>query len=157
MSERIEQLKSTLRHARAMLLEAIEKIGDRGEEQLYSDGAAWTLRQLAIHLLISERGIIQVIQRAYAGEDPIAPDYDVDRYNKRSVEKHADMTIAEAVAGLHEARQAYLAWLDTVEEAKLDVVKRHPLQDKIPLWQFIERQALHERMHAQDIERYLQA
>ncbi|XWX04393.1 DinB family protein [Aggregatilineales bacterium SYSU G02658] len=156
MSERVEQLKSALSHARAVLLEAIEKIGDRGEEQLYSDGAAWTLRQLTIHLLLSERGIIHVIQRAYAGENPITPDYDVDRYNQRSVEKNANMTIAEAVAGLHEARQAYLAWLDTVEDAKLDTVNRHPLQDEIPLWQFIERQALHERMHAQDIVRHLQ-
>jgi uncharacterized damage-inducible protein DinB len=155
MSERIEQLKSMLNESRAALLAAVEQIGDRSEEQIYSDGAGWTLRQLVIHLLITERGIARVIQAAYAGANPITPDYDVDRYNQRSVEKHADMTIAEALAGLHEARQQFLAWLDTVEDAKLDVVTRHPLQDEIPLWQFIERQALHERMHARDIIRHL--
>ncbi len=155
MSERKQQLKAALQQARERLLAALEQIGERSEEQIYTDGAGWTLRQLAIHLLISERGIARVIQGIYNGENPISPDYDVDRYNQRSVEKQADMPLADAIAGLKAAREEFLTWLDAADEAKLDVVARHPLQDHIPLWQFIERQAQHEQMHAEDIERHL--
>jgi uncharacterized protein (TIGR03083 family) len=155
MSERKQQLKAALQQARERLLAALEQIGERSEEQIYTDGAGWTLRQLAIHLLISERGIARVIQGIYNGENPISPDYDVDRYNQRSVEKQADMPLADAIAGLKAAREEFLAWLDAADEAKLEVVARHPLQDHIPLWRFIERQAQHEQMHAEDIERHL--
>jgi uncharacterized protein (TIGR03083 family) len=155
MSERKQKLKAALQQSREQLMATLEQVGERSEEQIYTDGAGWTLRQLAIHLLITERGIARVIQGIYAGENPIRPDYDVDRYNQRSVEKQAEMPLSEAIAGLRAAREEFLAWLDAADEAKLDVVARHPLQDHIPLWQFIERQAQHEQMHAEDIKRYL--
>lgn len=155
MTTRIKQLKDMLSRSRQQLLSALERIGDRSEEQIYSEGAGWTLRQLAIHLLITERGIARVVQSIYNGHNPITPDYDVDRYNQRSVEKHADTTLSEVIAGLEAARAEFLQWLDTVDEAKLDIVALHPLQDTIPLWQFIERQAHHEQAHAEDIEQHL--
>lgn len=156
MSERKEALKEQLTVARQHLLEALALVGARGDEQLYSEGAGWTLRQLAIHLMVTDRGISRVIQQVAEGQNPITAEYDVDRFNHRAVEKNADVTLEQALAGLRQSRTEFLAWLDAVDEDRLDLMGLHPLQITMPVWQFIETQAIHEQGHADDIQRHLQ-
>lgn len=52
----IEALQDQLAQARAYLLEALSRIGDQADAPIYSEGAQWTLRQLAIHLMIADQG-----------------------------------------------------------------------------------------------------
>lgn len=150
-----QTLVSNLASARERIIGLLERAKPHSEEQLYSDGAAWTIRQLATHLMIADRGITMVIQNIASGGNPIPEDYDVDRYNKRSVEKMPDVSIDAAIAAMRDSRADLLAWLEGADEAALTRVGRHPLRFEAPLSRFLEIMALHDHQHADDLEKYL--
>jgi hypothetical protein len=155
MSERIQKLLEGLATARANLFTAFDQVGERGDEQLYSDGAGWTVRQLATHLMITDRGVANVIRQIAEGGNPIPADYDVNRYNQRSVEKQPDVSIEQAKSAMTATREEFIAWLQALPDEKLDLVARHPLLFDAPLWRFIEIKAIHEQNHADDIQAHL--
>ena len=111
MSERIENHKKRLAEARQKLNQAFESIGERSDEQIYSEGAQWTLRQLAIHLALADTGHNRMVYSYAKGKEFIPADYDINRYNKRSVEKKAEMTLAQARESLAQSRAEFLEWL----------------------------------------------
>lgn len=152
MSERLENRKQVLAESRAKLMDALERIGNRGDEQIYSDGAQWTLRQLVIHLALADKGHNQMIYRYAQGEEFIPEDYDVDRYNQRSVEKSDAMTLEQAIAALNQSRAELLAWFDEQEDDSfLDQSGRHPMMRILSLYQIITVMSQHEVGHADDI------
>jgi hypothetical protein len=152
MSERITAAKKRLAEARNTLNQALDLIGERGEEQIYSEGAQWTLRQLAIHLSLSDAGQSQMLYHYAEGKDYIPADYDIERYNKRSVEKKAEMSLHEASVALEQSRAELLRWLDGLsDEAVLDKKGRHANMQILSLSEIIEVMAKHEEAHAKDI------
>ena len=155
MSERIEQHKQALNDARAYLNRVLDAVGDQGEVQVYSDGAAWTVRQLAIHLADADRGQSRVVMGIANGEELIPPDFDVERYNRRSVEKRAEMSIAEVRQSLNDTRAQLLEWLDSIEDATLEKQGRHANLRVLTVAEFLQVMAAHERQHADDIARVL--
>ena len=106
--------------------------------------------------MISERGVAKVIQQVAEGGNPIPADYDVDRYNLRSVEKQPDVTVEHAKSAMQVSRAEFTAWLQALPDEKLDNIGRHPQLMDLPVWRFIEIQAIHEQRHASDIEAHLQ-
>ncbi len=151
MSERIAQHKQNLIAARTHLDIVLDSVGDQWDTQVYSDGAAWTVRQLAIHLVESERGQSRVVMGIAQGENPVPPDFDVNRYNRRSVEKRAEMSIAEVRETLNVLRAAFMQWLDSIDESVLEKEGRHPSLKVLTVDQFLSVMAAHERQHADDI------
>jgi hypothetical protein len=152
MSERIEYHKKQLAESREKLNQAFDLIGERGDEQIYSEGAQWTLRQLAIHLTISDKGQSTMVYRYAKGKEFVPADYDLDRYNKGSVEKRAEMTLAQARESLAQSRAELLEWLDAVQdEAILDKTGRHATLKIMTLSEIIDVIAGHEEAHADDM------
>jgi hypothetical protein len=152
MSERINAAKKRLDESRNTLNQALDLIGEQGEEQIYSEGAQWTLRQLAIHLSLSDTGQSQMLYHYAEGKGYIPADYDIERYNKRSVEKKAEMSLAEARAALEQSRAELLAWLDSLrDETVLDKTGRHATMQILSLSQILEVMAKHEEAHAKDM------
>ncbi len=152
MSEKIEQLKQNLSNARATLNQAFERIGNRADEQIYSEGAQWTLRQLAIHLALSDMGHNRMVFSYANDKDFIPADYDIERYNKRSVEKQAEMTLQEARESLANSRQEFIAWLDNLDdETILQKTGRHATLRIMTLEEIIGIMCGHEEAHAQDM------
>src|SRR5579871_3905277 len=141
----VETLKMELADARVYLNHVLDQVGDRWDTQIYSDGAAWNARQLLIHLAISDMGQTNSVMAIAAGQDNIPADFDLDRYNKRSVEKRADMTPAEARQMMVEARAKLNDWLDTVDEATLSKRGRHGSLNIYTVAEFLHVMADHER------------
>ncbi len=155
MSERIKQHKQALNDARAYLDRVLDAVGDQWDVQVYSDGAAWTVRQLAIHLADADRGQTRVIIGIANGEELIPPDFDVERYNRRSVEKRAEMTMPEVRQTLNDTRAQLLEWLDSIDDAVLEKQGRHASLRVLTVGEFLRVMAAHERQHADDIARVL--
>jgi hypothetical protein len=152
MSERLEVHKQKLAESRAKLNEALDRIGDRGEQQIYSEGAQWTIRQLVIHLSLADNGHNRMIDHYAQDKEFIPADYDIERYNKRSVEKQADTTLQQARDALAQSRQELLAWFDNQpDDSFLDKTGRHPNLKILTLSQIIDVMCNHEIAHANDI------
>ena len=158
MSERIAALRQRLHESRERLNTIFDQIGDRGEEQIYSEGAQWTIRQLAIHLALADKGHNQMVYHYAEGKEFIPADYDIERYNKRSVEKSDEMTLEQARASLSQSRSEFLAWLDNLEdESVLDKTGRHATMKILPISDIIGIMAKHEDGHSADLEAMLKA
>ncbi len=154
-SEKIEKLKARLAEARDVLNIVLDQVGDRWDRQVYSDGAGWTVYQLLIHLMISDRGQTRTVQQIAIGEDPIPADFDLERYNRRSVEKSVGVTPEAARAALAESRAELLTWLETVDETALDRQGRHASLNIFSVAQILKMMAIHERDHANDLAKAL--
>lgn len=155
MSKSKDQIKAKLDEVRAYFEHVLAAVGDRWEQQVYSDGLQWTVRQVLIHVADADRGHNRQAMGYAAGEKVIPDDFDVQRYNTRTTEKFADKPVQQAWNELRESRAALLAWLESVDEDKLDMEGRHASGSIMPVRKMLRIQALHEQAHAQDIAKAL--
>lgn len=119
------------------------------------EGAQWTARDVLAHLAGSEAGQLGQIQRAVAGGVTVPDDFDVNRYNKRAVQKAASVSVADHLATLERDYQAVLAELDKVTDADLDKTGRHARGDTLTVAQFFHRIPEHRRQHAEALAQVL--
>ncbi len=155
MSSRTKELKTALAESRQHLNHVLDLVGDRWDTQVYTEGAAWTVRQLAVHLMISDKGQTSTVMGIARGENPVPADFDLERYNRRSVEKRADTSIGDVRASLATSFAEREAWLDTLDDAALDKSGRHGSGRILTIAQILQVMADHERDHANDIAKVL--
>ena len=155
MASEKELLRHKLIDSRAFLDRVLDQVGERWETQVYSDGAAWNVLQLVRHLADADRGQTKTVMAVARGEDPIPPDFDIERDNRRMTGTQADRTADQAREQRRSARDSLLAWLDGLDEAALARQGRHASLQVFSVAQFLKIMALHERTHAQDIARVL--
>lgn len=155
MSKRMEQLKADLTRSRQRLNNVLDQVHDRWETQVYSDGAAWTVRQLGIHLALADKGQTAQVMGIARGEELIPADFDLERYNRRSVEKRAEMTVEEIRQSLQASRNELLQWLATIDDSVLDKRGRHSTLQVLSIAEILDVMATHELTHANDIARVL--
>ena len=156
MTERTEFLKKRLNAAQSDMDQVFGQAAGRWDTPVYSDGAAWNVRQVAIHLAEAERGLFgQMKSIVETGTSTVPDDFDVDRYNLRSVEKRDAMTGHEALVAQAASRAELLAWLDTLIDADLEKAGRHPVIGIIPIDMYIRVIARHQKDHSADVARAL--
>ncbi len=155
MSEKIEAIRRDLADGRARWNAVIDQVGDRWDTQVYSEGAAWTVKQLLVHLMVTDKGHNNMIMGIARGEETIPADFDLERFNRRSVEKRAETTIEEARAALQQTAAERDAWLDTVDEATLAKTGRHGSMHILSIERILGVVAQHDRDHANDIAKVL--
>jgi hypothetical protein len=156
MTDRTAFLQRRLTSAQTDSEAIFAQIGNRWDAPVYSDGAAWTVRQVAIHLSDAERGLLGQMQSIIAtGVSTVPDDFDVDRYNRRSVEKRDTMTGLEALAAQAQSRAEMIAWVGTLTDADLEKSGRHPVLGIIPIDMYIRVIARHQKDHAADIAQAL--
>ena len=151
----IPELKRELTTARDYLNRVLDGVGQRWDQQVYEDGAAWTARQLLTHLAISDQGQTNTVMALATGQELIPPDFDLERYNKRSVEKRADLLPEQARQQMTETRARLNDWLETLDETALALKGRHGSLRILTIAEFLQTMADHERGHANDIARVL--
>ncbi|PJF40884.1 MAG: hypothetical protein CUN55_12245 [Phototrophicales bacterium] len=156
LTTRIQAIKDNLNQSQQYLNTILEQVDNRWETPVYSDGAAWNVRQLLIHLSVADKGMLGQIQRIVAGEEGVPEDFDLERYNRRSVEKRETMTVEEARAAIENAHQEILQWLDNIEdESVLDLEGRHGSLNIMTIEQILIIIGNHKRDHAKDIAKAL--
>ncbi len=119
------------------------------------DDAQWTVRQMLLHVVDSQRGITGQISRIRAGQETVPPDFDFNRWNKRAVEKGAEKTPAELLQSYATDRAALKALVDSLTEAELAKIGRHANLQLLTIEQFITTIANHEIDHGKQIAQAL--
>lgn len=155
MSERMQKIKSDLADGHARLNYVLDRVGDRWTTPVYSEGAAWNVHQLATHLMITDKGHNNTLMGIAKGEEVIPADFDLERYNRRSVEKRGEVPIAEIRSALDTTFNERNAWLDTLDDATLDKKGRHGSMRVLSIEEILKVVADHDRDHANDIARVL--
>jgi len=126
MSNRKAAIVDVLDQTRQQLKALLDRLqpGD-WETPIQEEDQRWTVRQIISHLAEAQRGMTAQITRINAGEDTVPPDFDLNRWNKRVVEKAADKQPPELIAALDEGRNALKQVLDGLNDSDLDKRGRH--------------------------------
>src|SRR5690606_38773510 len=104
------EIRAKLTEARDDMNRVLDQVGDRWEQQVYSDGLRWNVRQVLVHVSEADRGHNFQAMSYAEGKDAIPADFDIERYNARTTEKFAARTPAEARADMARNRQVLLDW-----------------------------------------------
>jgi hypothetical protein len=156
LSERKHLIHDHLIRTREGMLELIGQMDiDDWEHPVQTAEGGWTVKQMLLHLATSESGQILTGKAIAAGQPTVPDDFDLNRYNKRQVEKNQTKQPPEILFGMAESHQKLLAFLDTVSAEDLEKRGKHGRGDVISLEQLFYRIGEHEAAHTAEIKQAL--
>lgn len=156
LGERKRLIHDHLIRTREDLLEVIGQMQPADWEQpVQAAEGGWTVKQALLHLATSEKGQINTGKAIAAGQPTVPDDFDLNRYNRRQIEKNKDKQPPEILFGMAESRQKLLAFLDEVSAEDLDKRGKHGRGDVISLEQLFYRIGDHEAEHTAEIKQAL--
>jgi hypothetical protein len=156
LSERKHLIHDHLIRTREATLELIGQldIADWDHPVQTAEGG-WTVKQMLLHLATSENGQIKTAQAIAAGQPTVPDDFDLNRYNRRQIEKNQAKQPPEILFGMAESQQKLLAFLDEVSAEDLEKRGKHGRGDVISLEQLFYRIGEHEAEHTAEIKQAL--
>ncbi|MCC7451373.1 MAG: DinB family protein [Anaerolineae bacterium] len=152
MSDRKTAIVAVLDQTRQQLNALLDRLqpGD-WETQIQEEDQRWTVRQIISHLMEAQRGMTHQITRINAGEETVPPDFDLNRWNRRSVEKAADKQPPELIAALEEGRTALKQVLTGLSDSDLEKRGRHGSLQIMSIEEIARLIGTHEADHARII------
>ena len=156
LSERKHLIHDHLIRTREATLELIGQMDVHDwDRPVQSVEGGWTVKQALLHLATSESGQILTGKAIAAGQPTVPDDFDLNRYNRRQVEKNQAKQPPEILFGMAESHQKLLAFLDEVSAEDLEKRGKHARGDVISLEQLFYRIGEHEAEHTAEIKKAL--
>jgi hypothetical protein len=156
LTERKHLIHDHLIRTREATLELIGQMDVHDwDRPVQSADSGWTVKQMLLHLANSESGQLKTAQAIAAGQSTVPDDFDLDRYNRRMVEKNQAKQPPEILFGMAESQQKLLAFLDTVTAEDLEKRGKHGRGDVISVEQLFYRIGEHEAEHTAEIKQAL--
>lgn len=154
MSDRKQEIRDyvTRRHEESwQVLQSLKP--DEFDLPVYGDEneQGWTIRELVTHLAEAEGGLLTQAKRVVAGERPLPPDFDIDRWNKSAVRRRQDADWADLLASIQESHYKALEFLDELDESDLDLEGERP-NEVLSVEGFLRRMVNHRAEHVSDIK-----
>lgn len=149
-------LEKKLVQAREELLQWCRDLTESEWTQpVYVHDEEWTMQDVLRHLTWAEGGMARLIQQVREGHEGVPPDFDLNRYNARGVDKLKEKTPAELMALMAENRRWILRMLEEMDEEELTLEGRHGSLNVMSISEILHTIALHERGHLRDMRRAL--
>jgi hypothetical protein len=158
MSQRIATLAARLRKGGRRTEEILSSLtGEQWQMMLYEDPHPWTVRDVVAHLFSAEEALLQGARNIAAGRAGAPEGFDYHAYNASEHTRLADVPPDKLLADLKAARQSTIAWVETLDEAKLDNQGHHPALGEITLEDFVNAMHGHQLMHMRDLRALLRS
>ena len=152
MGRRVDALSARLRKGVARLERIFSGLADdQWARVAYPGPPAWTVRDVAAHLLSAEDGLRGVGQDVAAGSLGAPQGLDYDSLNADEQRRLAGIRAAQLLGDLVASRKATIAWVETLADAQLDLQGRHPALGEITLETHINAIYGHSLMHLRDL------
>lgn len=119
--------------------------------EVYSEGEAWTVLDILRHLTAAERDMTLLMERIRQGSDGAPPDFDLNRWNSRSIEKAEAKTPADLQAEMLENRAYLLSMIESIEPEEWEMKGRHASLRIMSIEEILQLIADHEVRHTADI------
>lgn len=124
---------------------------------VYSEGAAWTVRQILAHFVSTEQSIARLITNIINNSGSLPDDFDVDRFNEGAVKKLDNLSPEALLDSFIQAREQMIAIVRGFSDADLDKIGRHPWFKSAPVEEMIKLVYRHNQIHLRDIRKTLDA
>jgi hypothetical protein len=128
---------------------------EQWEQQVYTEGATWTIRNVLAHFVTSERGLLKLFEQIRQGGAGAADDFSIDRYNAAMQERTRAATPQELLEQFKEVRSNAIAWVSGLQESELEITGRHPFLGQTVLREMIKMLYIHNLTHYRDMKKTL--
>lgn len=126
---------------------------DQWNQEVYTEGATWTIRNVLAHFVTSERGLIKLFEQIRQGGTGAADDFSIDRYNAAMQERTKNLTPTELIDQYKQIRDNSIVWVSGLKDEELDIVGRHPFLQMTTLREMIKMLYIHNMTHYRDMKR----
>jgi hypothetical protein len=124
---------------------------------MYTDGADWTIEDILVHFVITEKGISQIVGDILGGGAGSPPDLALDEFNRKTVARRKDRVIADLCTEFGELRGATVRLVLGMNDEDLLKQGRHPFLGIASLEDILKLMYRHNQIHQRDIRRGLAA
>jgi hypothetical protein len=158
-------LSEALIHIRRRLIEEGEKtltffeaLDPPGwEQQVYTTGSSWRVRQVLAHFVSAERAYQAYLRDVLAGGPGAPSDLDIDRFNEAETPPLSRRPVAELIADLRRARSETVHMTEGMDEGDRARQAFHPWFGEKDVAFFLKLLYRHHTMHLYEVRRALES
>lgn len=120
---------------------------------IYSDGAAWNMKDLLTHIVEAENSILRLIVNLLETGRGAPDDFDLDRYNERKVREAGDKSPDELIELFCVRRRKTIETVSQLNSEDLLIEGKHPFLGNATVGEMLKLMYLHVQLHIRDIRR----
>jgi hypothetical protein len=155
MSE-ITELAEKLKLEGEKLVSIFRSLSDeQWNQEVYTEGATWTIRNVLSHFVTSERGLLKLFERIRNGEQGAPDDFSIDRYNAAMQARTKEATPEQLLEQYKEVRANAVQWVSGLQESELEITGRHPFLGHTAIRDMIKMLYIHNLNHYRDVKKAL--
>jgi hypothetical protein len=128
---------------------------EQWNQEVYTEGATWTIRNVLSHFVTSERGLLKLFERIRKGEQGAPDDFSIDRYNAAMQARTKEATPGQLLEQYKEVRANAVQWVSGLQEAELEITGRHPFLGYTAIRDMIKMLYIHNLNHYRDIKKVI--
>lgn len=128
---------------------------DQWYQQVYSEGANWTVQQILAHFVVTEASIARLVKYILDGLPGVPEDFDIDKFNEREVRCFSKLPIEMVLQRFMERRAETIEMVSKMEDADLEKQGRHPWFGIAPVGAMVKLMYRHNQIHQRDIRKAL--
>ena len=125
------------------------------QQEVYTEGTTWTIRNVLSHFVTSERGLVKLFEQIRLGGAGSADDFSIDRYNAAMQERTKEMSPQELLEQYRQVRLHTVDWVSGLSESELEITGRHPFLGQTVLREMIKLLYIHNLTHYHDMKKAL--
>lgn len=126
---------------------------DQWEQEVYTEGTTWTIRNVLAHFVTSERGLLKLFEQIRQGGAGAADDFSIDRYNAAMQEKTKELSPSELIEQYKQVRDHSIAWVSALKPEELEIMGRHPFLQMTTIREMIKMLYIHNMTHYRDMKK----
>jgi hypothetical protein len=125
-------------------------------QKVYDAGPGWTVRDVLAHFVSAENTIGHYGRQILAGGSGAPEDFVIDEFNATQVAGIRGIAPHELVNRFEAARSATVSLVQSMEDADLDRIGRHPWFGMVPLENMLKLVYRHNMLHERDVRKALE-
>jgi hypothetical protein len=129
--------------------------GDDWNQQIYSEGANWSVHHILAHFVASEASITKLIKFILRGNPGVPENFDIDAFNEKEITCFSKLPTDMILQRFMERRGETIQMLLEMSDADLETEGRHPWLGVVSVEDMIKLMYRHNQIHQRDIRKTL--
>jgi uncharacterized damage-inducible protein DinB len=130
---------------------------DQWDQEIYTEGTTWSIRNVLSHFVTSERGLIKLFEQIRQGGAGAAGDFSIDRYNAAMQERTKELPVADLLEQYKQVRANSIAWVSSLKDDELEIIGRHPFLQMTTIREMIKMLYIHNMTHYRDMKKAIKS
>lgn len=130
-------------------------VGDDWYQQIYTEGANWSVYHILAHFVASEASIVRLVKFILQGNEGVPEGFNIDEHNEREVNCFSKLPNDMILQRFMERRGETIQLVMELNDSDLAKEGRHPWLGIAPVEEMIKLMYRHNQIHQRDIRKTL--